>query len=80
METKLIELYLLICRFYDNEPLLKQQRLSNFSPRFSDEELLTMYLFGHLQGHTTHRRIYDYFVNHWREWFPLLPSPQPSRE
>jgi hypothetical protein len=48
----------------------------NFSPRFSDEELLTMYLFGHLQGHTTHRRIYDYFVNHWREWFPLLPSYQ----
>ncbi len=76
METKLIELYLLICRLYDNEPVLKQQRLSNFSPRFSDEELLTMYLFGHLQGHTTHRRIYDYFVNHWREWFPLLPSYQ----
>jgi hypothetical protein len=76
VETKLIELYLLICRLYDNEPVLKQQRLSNFSPRFSDEELLTMYLFGHLQGHTTHRRIYDYFVNHWREWFPLLPSYQ----
>lgn len=76
MENKLIELYLLICRLYDTEAVLKHQRLSNFRPRLSDEELLTMYLFGHLQGHTTHRRIHDYMVNHWREWFPALPSYQ----
>ncbi len=76
MENKLIELYLLICRFYDNEPVLKQQRLSNFRPRFTDEELLTMYIFGHLQGHTSHRRIYDYMHNHWGEWFPDVPSYQ----
>jgi hypothetical protein len=29
VETKLIELYLLICRLYDTRPVLKQQRLSN---------------------------------------------------
>ena len=76
MENKLIELYLLICRLYDTEAVLKHQRLSNFRPLCTDEELLTMYLFGHLQGHTTYRRIYDYVVNHWREWFPALPSYQ----
>lgn len=76
METKLIELYLLICDFYDNQPLLDQQRLSNFKPRFTDQELFTMYLFGHLQGLTSQRRIYDYFASHWREWFPLLPTYQ----
>jgi IS5 family transposase len=77
VETKLIELYLLICRLYDNQPVLKQQRLSNnHLPLFSDEELLTMYLFGHLQGLTTQRRIYDYMCNHWREWFPALPAYQ----
>jgi len=77
VETKLIELYLLICRLYDNQPVLKQQRLSNnHQPLCSDEELLTMYLFGHLQGLTTQRRIYDYIHNHWREWFPTLPSYQ----
>lgn len=76
MENKLITLYLLICRLYDTEAVLKHQRLSNFRPACTDEELLTMYLFGHLQGHTTHRRIYDYFQNHWREWFPALPSYQ----
>lgn len=35
-----------------------------------------MYLFGHLQGHTTQRRIYDYFAGHWLEWFPALPTYQ----
>jgi hypothetical protein len=76
VETQLIELYLLICTFYDKQQILKHQRLSNFKPRFTDQELLTMYLFGHLQGHTTQRRIYDYFAHHWREWFPALPTYQ----
>ncbi|MBD0373709.1 MAG: IS982 family transposase [Pyrinomonadaceae bacterium] len=77
METKLIELYLLICRLYNTRPVLKQQRLSNnHAPLFSDEELLTIYLFGHMQGHTTQRRIYDYIRQHWRAWFPSLPSYQ----
>jgi IS5 family transposase len=77
VENKLIALYLLICHLYDTRPVLKQQRLSNnHRPLFSDEELLTMYLFGHLQGLTTQRRIYDYIHNHWRDWFPRLPAYQ----
>ncbi|HEX7176781.1 MAG TPA: IS982 family transposase [Pyrinomonadaceae bacterium] len=77
METKLIALYLLICRLYDTKPVLKQQRLSNnHQPLFSDEELLTIYMFGHLQGHTSGRRIYDYIRHHWRVWFPALPAYQ----
>ena len=77
METKLIELYLLICRLYDTRPVLKQQRLSNnHRPLFTDEELLTIYLFGHMQGLTTQRRIYDYTRQHWRAWFPHLPGYQ----
>ncbi len=77
MEIKLIELYLLICRLYDNQPILKQQRLSNnHQPLLTDEELLTMYIFGHLQGLATQRRIYDYIRNHWHAWFPALPAYQ----
>jgi len=76
VETKLIELYLLICDFYDKQSVLKQQRLSNFKPLFTDQELLTMYVFGHLQGFTTQRLIYNYFAGHWREWFPALPTYQ----
>jgi hypothetical protein len=76
VEQQLIELYLLVCDFYDNQPSLKYQRLSNFKPRCTDQELLTMYLFGHLQGHRQQRRIYEYVSFHWREWFPNLPSYQ----
>ena len=49
---------------------------NNDRPRCTDEELMTIYLFGHLQGHFTQRRIYDYAAGHWREWFPDLPSYQ----
>lgn len=76
MEQQLIELYLLVCDFYDNQRGLKYQRLSNFKPRCTDEELLTMYLFGHLQGLEQQRRIYEYVRRHWRERFPNLPSYQ----
>jgi hypothetical protein len=55
---------------------LEYQRLSNFRPRFTGEELLTTYLFGHMQGFHQQRRIYDYARRHWRAWFPALPSCQ----
>lgn len=76
MEQQLIALYLLVCRAYDTKPDLKYQRLSNFRPRFTDEELLTIYLFGHMQGLSQQRHIYDYAQRHWRAWFPALPSYQ----
>ena len=49
---------------------------NNCRPRFTDQEVMTVYLFGHLQGHFTQRRIYDYTAGHWRAWFPALPSYQ----
>jgi hypothetical protein len=61
---------------------LKFQRLSpNDQPDFTDQELVTIYLFGHMQGHTLKRRIHDraadrYVRQHWAGWFPLLPSYQ----
>ena len=76
MEQQLIALYLHVCRTYDNQPDLKYQRLSNFRPRFTDEELLTIYLFGQMQGFSQQRPIYDYTRRHWLAWFPHLPSYQ----
>jgi hypothetical protein len=77
VEQQLIQLYLWVCRVYDTQPDLKAQRMSNnHRPPCTDQELMTVYLFGHLQGHFTQRRIYDYAAAHWREWFPTLPSYQ----
>lgn len=76
MEIKLIELYCLICHFYDNHSVLKHQRLSNFKPCFTDEELITCYFFGMLNNHYQQQQIYNYISNHWLECFPDLPSYQ----
>ena len=55
--------------------MLKYQRSSNnWQPDFTDQELITIYLFGHFQGHFKQKRIYDYIRQHFADWFPDLPS------
>lgn len=77
MPLQLIALYCWVCDCYDTHPDLKFQRLSpNDQPEFTDQELVTIYLFGHMQGHTLKRRIHDYVRQHWAGWFPRLPSYQ----
>lgn len=49
---------------------------NNHAPLFSDGELLTIYIFGHLQGMTPQRRIYDYMHKHWCAWYPAMPAYQ----
>ena len=76
MEIKIIELYCLICHFYDTQSALKEQRLSNFKPVFTDQELITCYFLAMLNNRQTKQEIYQYLDLHWREWFPNLPSYQ----
>lgn len=76
MKNQLIQIYLLVCQIYHNQCSLKYQRLSNFQPKFSDEEIITIYLFGLLNEKFKHRQIYDFIQDYWREWFPHLPSYQ----
>ena len=74
--SKLIELYCLICRIYDRQSCLKYQRASNFKLRFTDQELITVYLFGHLNGLYQKKAIYRFARHYWATWFPDLPSYQ----
>jgi hypothetical protein len=76
MDNQLIQIYLLVCQTYDNSSSLKYQRLSNFKPRFSDKEIITVYLFGQLNEKFTHRQIYNFIHYYWLDWFPDLPSYQ----
>ena len=76
MQLQLIELYLLVCHLYDTQAVLQHQRLRSVKPQFSDQELVTIYLFAHLQGFFTMRQSYNYIRHQWREWFPHLPSYQ----
>lgn len=49
--------------------------MSNYADlSFTDEEVISVYLFGVLDKHRTIKGIYDYADRHLRPWFPRLPS------
>ncbi len=53
-----------------------QRQSNDFRPQFSDEECITVYLWGISQRRFEQKTIYEYTKNHLREWFPKLPSYQ----
>jgi Transposase DDE domain len=77
MENLLIEIYLFVCRVYDTSPATCYQRLSNNrEPEFTDQELVTIWLFAHLEGCFEKKRMHRLIRKYWREWFPRLPGYQ----
>ncbi len=74
-QERLIGLYLYICTHYKTHLWVHAQRLSNNNaPHFTDEEVLTLYLFGIMQKCTTIKGIYTYTQDHLSDWFPALPT------
>lgn len=76
MKNQVIQIYLLVCQLYDSHSSLKYQRDSNFKPVFTDEEIITIYLFGQLNEKFNHRQIHEFIREYWSDWFPRLPSYQ----
>jgi hypothetical protein len=77
MENLLIDIYLFVCRVYDTSPATCYQRLSNNrEPDFTDQELVTIWLFAHLEGCFEKKKMHRLIRNYWREWFPRLPGYQ----
>jgi len=53
------------------------QRLSNnFRPEFTDEECITITIFGIAEGKFEFKAIYQFIKDYWAGWFPKLPSYQ----
>lgn len=74
-ETKLVATYMLICDYswiFD----VYNQRLSNNTPKFTDEEVATIYLFCTMDDLKlqTKKSIHAYADRHLRSWFPWLPK------
>ena len=77
MENLLIEIYLFVCQVYDTSPETCFQRLSNNAkPEFTDQELITIWFFAHLEGCFEKKKMHQLIEKYWREWFPRLPSYQ----
>ena len=77
MENQLIQLYLFVCQIYDTRSETCFQRQSNNrKPKFTDQELVCIWFFGHLNDKFTKQQIYHFILDYWAAWFPLLPSYQ----
>jgi len=74
---QLIELYCAICHHYDTGLVLMAQRHSNnFCPQFTDEECMTVYLWGIIRQKYEVKAIYQYIKDYYNDWFPKLPNYQ----
>jgi hypothetical protein len=74
-QEQLISIYLYICKHYEHNLWVYCERMSNYVDlSFSDEEVITLYLFGIIDKKTTIKSIYEYADRHLREWFPELPG------
>jgi len=73
----LIQIYCAVCQYYDIIVSAENQRLSNNSrPEFSDEECLTIYLFGIVERKFEQKAAYQFILDYFPGWFPALPSYQ----
>jgi len=72
----LVWIYLFICERSGHIEALPQRQSNNSRPDFTDEEVLTVYLFGLFRKRRSVSGIYQYARDHFAEWFPDLPSYQ----
>ena len=74
-ETLLIQLYCDVWEQYQSHLWRYCERMSNNStPDFTDEEVMTIYLFGILRKRHKIIEMYEYVQDHLSPWFPKLPS------
>ena len=74
MKELLIHIYLFVCHFYDTSSDTCFQRLSNNKqPLFTDQELVTIWIFAHLNDKYQKKQMHQFILDYWAEWFPALP-------
>jgi len=75
-EDKLIEVYLYVCQEYETNLQFYCQRFSNNDqPEFTDQEIMTIYLFVINQEQRFKiKQIYQFAQEYLYTWFPKLPS------
>jgi hypothetical protein len=74
-EEELITLYLVICKEYKESLWVTCQRFTNGGIKsFTDEEAITLYLFGIRKGLKEIKAIHTHIKEHLNKWFPHLPG------
>ena len=75
-KLQLITLYCAVCEHHSIIEATTQRQSNNSRPQFTDEECITVYLWGIKRREFDLKAIYTYTKDHLLEWFPKLPSYQ----
>lgn len=75
-EINLITIYFTVCRYRSELSFCSMRHTNNGKPDFTDEEVMTIYLFCTVDDLKlqTKKEIYAYADRHLRSWFPKLPK------
>ena len=75
MDYQLIKLYCDICHYckYSTVANTMQRLTNNCRPKFTDEEVICIYIWGITSGIFEVKAIWKFANDYLREWFPFLP-------
>lgn len=75
-QSKLVKIYFFICHKYELELKYQCQRFTNNnSPEFTDQEIMTIYLFCvNAEKKISISEMHEFILNYYSDWFPKLPS------
>jgi hypothetical protein len=74
IEDFIIQVYCCVDECWETLTEGKRLRQRGFSPKLSDQEVITLEIVGETLGLDTDRGIWAYFRQHWLVWFPQLGS------
>lgn len=73
-QAQIISLYVFVCKHYQQTLRFYCQRMTNYANlSFSDEEVITIFMFGAMNGIRTLKDIHAFTKNYLNDWFPNLP-------
>jgi hypothetical protein len=74
-QSQLITIYLMVCGFWKQGLWTSCQRMSNHNVfELTDQEVITIYLFGVTRHRTEVKSIFNFTRDHLDGWFPQLPN------
>jgi hypothetical protein len=75
-QTKLVKIYLFVCQKYESELQFHCQRFTNNNfPKFTDQEVITIYLFCvFVEKRFKLKQMHQFIESYYSDWFPELHS------
>ena len=69
----IINIYLMVEQYY-KIVVTKPLRSTGYAPKLSDPEIICMEMVGEFLHLDQDKQIWQYFTQHWQDWFPAIGS------